>query len=179
MAKDLISLYQVGIRFQIPGPSQEIVAVPYLAILKLLYWTPGVSRKGPMKQSLSVLPSFRLSGRFLGIVSLVFSKFWHDARNPYEVVHDSRIFQKKNFCTKNWENGPKMGQKQDFFLNILGNCVIKFYRICSIMKIQNICCVPTQIPYLGKFLFLRYGPKCSQPIRLQEFLINHISRTNQ
>ena len=29
-----------------------------------------------------------------------------------------------------------------------------------------------------KFLFLRYGPKCSQPIRLQDFLIKRISRRN-
>ena len=42
-----------------------------------------------------------------------------------------------------------------------------------------IWCVPAQIPHLGKISFLRYGPKCSQPIRLQDFLINHISRTNQ
>ena len=28
-------------------------------------------------------------------------------------------------------------------------------------------------------MFLRYGPKCSQPLRLQDFLINHISRTNK
>ena len=27
--------------------------------------------------------------------------------------------------------------------------------------------------------FCSYGPKCSQPIRLQDFLINRISRTNQ
>ena len=31
---------------------------------------------------------------------------------------------------------------------------------------------------LGKFLFLRYEPKCSQPVRSHDFLINHISRTN-
>ena len=30
-----------------------------------------------------------------------------------------------------------------------------------------------QISYLGKFWFLRYGPKCSWPIRLQDFSINH------
>ena len=30
-----------------------------------------------------------------------------------------------------------------------------------------------QISYLGKFWFLRYGPKCSWPIRLQDFTINH------
>ena len=35
------------------------------------------------------------------------------------------------------------------------------------MKIYVIFCVPAQIPNMGKFLFLRYGPKCSQPIRLQ------------
>ena len=56
---------------------------------------------------------------------------------------------------------------------------INFYWIFSIMKIYIICLVPTQIPYLGKSLFVRYRPKCSQPIRLQDFLINHISRTNQ
>ena len=29
-----------------------------------------------------------------------------------------------------------------------------------------------QISYLGKFWFLRYGPKCSWAIRLQNFSIN-------
>ena len=29
-----------------------------------------------------------------------------------------------------------------------------------------------QISYLGKFWFLRYGPKCSWPIRLQDFSIS-------
>ena len=62
----------------------------------------------------SVLPSVLLSRRFLGIVSLVFSEFWHGARNPYEVVCDSRIFWKKVFCPQIWGNGPKMGQKQVF-----------------------------------------------------------------
>ena len=30
-------------------------------------------------------------------------------------------------------------------------------------------CMLEQISYLGKFWFLRYGPKCSWPIRLQDF----------
>ena len=34
-------------------------------------------------------------------------------------------------------------------------------------------CMLEQISYLGKFWFLRYGPKCSWPIRLQNFSINH------
>ena len=50
----------------------------------------------------------------------------------------------------------KMDQKQGFF-NILENFVIYFDCICSIMKIDIICCVPAQIPYLRKFLSLRYG----------------------
>ena len=32
---------------------------------------------------------------------------------------------------------------------------------------------------MGTILFLRYGPKCSQPIKLEDFLINYISRTIQ
>ena len=57
--------------------------------------------------------------------------------------------------------------------------IIKLYAQNNTSKIYNICCVPAQIPYLGKFLPLTYGLKCSQPIRLQDFLINHISRTNK
>ena len=79
----------------------------------------------------------------------------------------------KTFWLKNWENGQKIG-----FLNLKKNLVINFHWSCSIMKIYIICYVPAQIPYLGKILFLRYRPKCSQPIRLQDFLINYFSRTN-
>ena len=54
----------------------------------------------------------------------------------------------------------------------------RFYRkILVAPKIWKVC-VPAQILYLGK-LFLRYGPKCSQPIRFHDFLNNHISRINQ
>ena len=37
------------------------------------------------------------------------------------------------------------------------------------MKTYIICCVPAQIPYLGNFLFLRYGPKCLQPNQIAGF----------
>ena len=70
-----------------------------------------------------------------------------------------------------------MGQK--LFFEFIEKVFINFFWICSTMKIYIICCAPTQIPYLGKFLFLRYGSKCSQPIRLQDFLINRISRRNE
>ena len=48
-----------------------------------------------------VCPSFPLSGCFLGIGSLVFSKIWHGARNPNELVEDrTRFFLKSFFCIK-------------------------------------------------------------------------------
>ena len=59
---------------------------------------------------------------FLGIVSLIFSRFWHGARIPREVFRDRGKF----FCPENWENGREMGQKQGF-LNLLENLVINFY----------------------------------------------------
>ena len=90
----------------------------------------------------------------------------------------ARFSERKFFLPQNWEKRPKMGQKHGFF-NLLKNLVINFYWIWSIMEIYITCCVPAQIPYLGKVLILRYRPKCFQPIRLQNFLINHISRTNQ
>ena len=49
--------------------------------------------------------------------------------------------------------------------NLLKNLVINFYWICSMMKVYNIYGVPTQMPCLGIYFFLRYGPKCSHPIR--------------
>ena len=79
------------------------------------HWTPSGSCKGPMKQDLSVIPSGLLSGCHLGILSLVFSEFWHNARNPYEVVRDSRIFWGKIVCPKIWENRQKLAQKTVFF----------------------------------------------------------------
>ena len=60
---------------------------------------------------------------------------------------------------------------------LLKNLVINFYWICSIVRIYIICCYMLFANNI--ILFLRYGPKCFQPIRLQDFLINYISRTNQ
>ena len=74
-----------------------------------------------MKEGMFVLP-FQ---RFLGMVSLVFSKFWHGARNPSEVVRgNAGIFKKKK--KKKWENRPKMDRRQGF-LNSRKIFVIYFY----------------------------------------------------
>ena len=45
-----------------------------------------------------------LFGHFLGIVSLVFSKFWDGSRNPYEVVRDRAGFLRKRLLP------PKLGK---------------------------------------------------------------------
>ena len=64
-------------------------------------------------------------------------------------------FLGERICPQNWGNGPKMCQKQGF-LNLLENLIINFYWICSIMKINIICCIPAQILYLWKLFFLRH-----------------------
>ena len=94
-----------------------------------------------------------LSKSFHGIVSLFFSKFWHGARIPCEVVRDRAGFFRKIFFAPKI---GKMGQKQGFF-NLLESFVINFYWIWSIMKIYIICCVLVRIPYLGKFLYWDLG----------------------
>ena len=69
-----------------------------------LYWALGGNWKDTFYQSFchpSALPSFARCWHFLGIRSLVFSKFWQGTRNPYEVVHDNRIFWNDFFCPKN------------------------------------------------------------------------------
>ena len=72
-----------------------------------------------MKWGLSVHPSFRpsfhLSGNFNETVSLIFSKFWHGARNSYEVVRDRAGFSGKIFFVyKSGKIGPKRAKNRAF-----------------------------------------------------------------
>ena len=101
---------------------------------------------------------------------------WHPPHlvdNTDTLSEGLALTRDKSFLRKRAQNGPKSG-----FFQFTGKLIFTYW-IWSLMEIYIIGCVPTQIPYLEKFLFLRYGPKCSQPIRLQYFLINHISRRNQ
>ena len=131
----------------------------------------------------SICPSFRLS--ILRSVQTfswkcIVSFFQILARNSHEDVHDRAWFSGKKFLPPNLGKWTKnCWTKSRVFWNLLKNLVINFQWIHSVMKIYIICCVPAQTPYLGKILFLRSGPKYSQPIWLQDFLINHISRTSQ
>ena len=82
-------------------------------------------------------------------------------------------FLKITFCPKNGENRPSLGFSECtgkffffsilyFFLNLVYNESLWYYN----------CCMLEQISYLGKFWFVRYGPKSSWAIRLQDFSIN-------
>ena len=68
--------------------------------------------------------------------------------------------------------------KKKGFLNLKKNLVKNFPWICHIMKIYLVSSVPAQILYLRKILYLRCRPKWSQPIRFQDFLINHFFKAN-
>ena len=123
----------------------------------------------------SVCPSVLPSGSFLGIGSLFFSETQHVLRAHVLLCMTEPDYLKKIFMPKKWGKYAKNGQKIGFS-NLLENLVINFFWIWSIMKVYTVCCILAQIPYLGKIWFLRYGPKCSWPIRLQDFKINYISK---
>lgn len=74
------------------------------------------------------------------------------------------LLRQKNVCPSNSENEPKNVQK----MTLLKNLVIKFLSVLSIIKVYPNCYIPAKVPYLEKMWFLRYGPKCSEPIRFQD-----------
>ena len=99
---------------------------------------------------------------------IIFSKFWHHARNPFEVLHDRAKFSRKFFLLqKDREVDKKWAKIRVFsiYRNILSLIFLNlFYNV-------NLCyllCSYTN-PMFGNFFPLRYGPKSSQPIRLLVF----------
>ena len=119
----------------------------YVFNFMYVFWIPWHRLEGSCEIG-SVHPSsVLLSRRFLGMVSLVFSKFWHVLESHIMLCWTESDFNKKKFAPKKF-----------FLLNL---CCNENFHKCHIWE---------------NFWFLRYGPKCSQPIRLQDFLNNHISR---
>ena len=132
-------------------------------------WTLCSRQKGPMKQGLSFLLSCCPSSCFIGTESSDFSEFWNGAQKSLPLytlmcMTEPDFFGKTFFTLKIGEMDQKQG-----FLNSKKNLIINFHWICSIMKIYVICCVPAQILHMEKILFLRYRPRSSQPITLQDF----------
>ena len=73
-------------------------------------------------------------------------------------MRDRAGFPRKKNCLQNWESEPKIGHKQGFLI-LLKKMFSDFYWIYSSIKTYFTCCVPSQIPYLRKILFLRYRPQ--------------------
>ena len=84
-------LYSISLTFKCQFLADLLVRP--LAVAERILW-----------EGLSMLASGHLSGCFLEIRSLDFSKFWHVTRNPKEVVHNSLISW-KNFAQKIGEMG--------------------------------------------------------------------------
>ena len=134
-----------------------------LAVARRILWNRiwlSLCQSVRLSAYLSVSQSVRPPKRFLVTSSLVFSKFWHDARNIWEVVSDrARFFFKRKHLPQKWAKNRVL----------LENLVINFSWIWSIMKVYIVSYILAQILYLRKIWFLRYGQKCSWPIRLQDF----------
>ena len=125
--------------------------------LFFLFWTPGCSRKGKIE---STHPYFRLFERFLGIV-LFFLNFGMVLETHMTCATESD-FSEKIFLPQNWENGWKTR-----FIELLKSLVFNFNWTRSILKNYTLCFC-TNPTYWKMF-----------SVRLQNFLMNHISRTNQ
>ena len=78
------------------------------------FLTPGGSRKGPIKQSLSVFPSILLSVRaFLWNFIISFFQILTWWQKPMWIcAWQSQILQENLSWSQNWQNGPKMDEKQ-------------------------------------------------------------------
>ena len=106
---------------------------------------------------------------FHGIGLLVFFRKLNMVLGTHVVL----CMTKKMFYPQNGENRPSPG----FF-----ECIGKFsffsvlYFFISLVYNESLyycnCCMLEQISYSWKFWFLKYGSKCSWPIRLQDFPIN-------
>ena len=104
---------------------------------------------------------------FHGIGLLVFFRKLNMVLGTHVVL----CMTKKMFYPQNGENRPSPGffecigkfsffsQFFTFFINSVYNESLQY---CN-------CCMLLQISYLGKFWFLRYGPKFSWPIRITGF----------
>ena len=125
-----------------------------LSIGLFSYRNPGRGQKGLMNK---VCPSF-CSKVFLELALQFFLELSMVLGGNVVLCMTESDFLEIMFC-------PQNVQAQGS-LNVQENLVFNFFSIQSILKLYINCCMLEQISYLGKFWFLRYGPKCSWLIRL-------------
>ena len=121
------------------------------------YKTPGHGQKCHMN---NVCPSY-CSDVFMELDLQFFSGTQHGVRGPCGVVYD-RARQAKPRVFEFIGKFSFFSQFYIFFISVVYN---KSLYYCNPFMLE-------QISYLGKLWFLRFDPKCSQPIRLQGFSIN-------
>ena len=102
---------------------------------------------------------------FLGIRSLVFLNFGMILETHVKLcVTDGFFFWKIG----KWGNGPKLEEYKVFWI-YWKICPLICYKFVLTWKFTLFANAPVQILYLRKICFLRYGPKLSDPIKLQDF----------
>ena len=134
-------------------------------LFSTFFWIPGFRRKGPKNSGWSVLAFvylFENSVVCCGIISF-FKKNWHN--DTYSRLELLRTELSRKFCF-----GQKMTPKFDT------SCVFRnFWKILSTVFPRNeneniVIYISLETLYLKKFLLSSYGPKCSEPIRLEDSL---------
>ena len=123
-------------------------------------------------------PSFCLSRCFLGIESLGFSKLWHDARNPYEVVCGRAAFsRKKYFAPKIGKIGQKWA-KNRVFEYIEKFCYKLLLNLFYIENVYYLLCSCTNSIF-GKILVPAVWAKMFTANQIAGFFNQHISKIDQ
>ena len=79
------------------------------------------------------------------------------------------FFQENSFLPKFGQKGPRMAPKQ-FFVNFLKNFIMLVFLGNNIEKMKTNIVIDISPTYLAKFQVSSYGPKCCQPIKLQDSL---------
>ena len=131
------------------------------------YRTSGHGQKGHINK---VCPSF-CSEVFLELALQFFLELHMLLGAPVVLYMTGPDFLKIMFCPQNGETRPRPGffEKVQFFFSVLYLFINLVYNECLYYCSS---CMLEKISYLGTFWFLRYGPKCSWPIRLRDFSID-------
>ena len=152
----------------------------YYILLDPSNWGQGLSMRRICRVCPSVHPSvrpsngpsihlsFRVSGSFLRIDSLVFSETEHGVTGPYIVTCDSRIFWKNSPPGKNNQKWPK-------------NRVFRFFKKIMSLVLSGICVKRKFLWFINNLhAWEKSGSQvlaknCSRPMRFQYSLIINIS----
>ena len=120
---------------------------------------PSHGQKGHINK---VCPSF-CSEVFLELALQFFLEL-HMVLGAHVVLCMTARFFEKNLLARKWGKQAKFFFLSFFFfISVVYNESLYY---CNSFMLER-------ISYLGKFQFLRYGAKCSWPIRLQDFSMNN------